>query len=68
MMQLRKRLESLEARNMSPTGCVHRLRQDRGQTRDEVLDAYGRDRIADDDIVIIRRIVSPHFDDAGAMI
>lgn len=57
MRQNAKRLEALETRTKAATGVWHRIIQEAGQTQDQALDAYGRDKIGPDDNVIIRRII-----------
>jgi hypothetical protein len=49
----------LEAGAPTVSRVCHRLVHDIGQTRGEVLDAYGRNLIAAGDSVIVRRIVEP---------
>ncbi len=39
-----------------------------GQTKEQALDAYGRDKIGPTDFVIMRVLVSPRFDGEGNMI
>ena len=57
-MKLANRLTALEAR--TPTiGQVHRIIVGIGETRDEVLDAYGRDKIGPHDRLIVRNIIAP---------
>ena len=68
MKRLGSRVADLEARQEKPFGAVHRLIQHEGQSRDEAIDAYGRERIGSDDLLIIRRIVSPRFNPDGSML
>ncbi len=58
-MQLHRRVAGLEAKQAVPCGKVHRIIQNLGQTRDEALDEYGRDKIGPDDFVIVRHFVTP---------
>jgi hypothetical protein len=58
-MRLVDRVGKLEAAVPATSGVCHRMIQDIGQTRDAVLDAYGRNLIAAGDSVIVRRIVEP---------
>lgn len=44
---------------------VHRIIQRIGQSEDEALDAYGRDKIGAGDQIIVRRIVAPKLREAG---
>jgi hypothetical protein len=54
MMTLGKRVEKLEQRVNPPVmKAVHVLFRQLDQTEDEVLDAYGRERIGADDLTII---------------
>ena len=46
----------------------HQVVQQVGQTWDEALDAYGRDRIGPDDGIIQRELVRPQFDAQGRII
>ena len=48
-----------EAATAAPPRRWHRIVQEIGQTHDEALDAYGRDRIGPDDGIIVREIVRP---------
>ncbi len=64
-MQLHRRVAGLEAKQTVPIGNVHRIIQGSGQARDEALDDYGRDKIAPDDFVIVRRVVTPTHSDEG---
>jgi hypothetical protein len=68
MRRLGSRVADLEARQPRPYGRAHRLIQREEQTQDEALDAYGRELIGPDDMVIINRIVSPKWDADGNMI
>lgn len=55
-----RRLVALES--VSQPGGVerwHRVIQGVGQTRDEALDEYGRDKVGENDGVIVRQIVAP---------
>ncbi len=58
-MTIKRRLKELEARLGPPLGPVHRVVVSIGQTQDEALHAYGRDRIAPRDRIILRTIVQP---------
>ena len=59
-MKMSSRVEALEVRvGECRFENVHRLIQRVGQTRDEVLDAYGREKIEPDDRVILRRLIVP---------
>ena len=59
MKAMANRLAALEAVKAAASGVWHRIVQEVGQTRDEALDAYGRDRIGAGENLIIRRIVDP---------
>jgi hypothetical protein len=59
MRRLDNRVTDLEARKARPLGRAHRLIQHEGQTQDEAIDAYGRELIGPDEMLIINRIVSP---------
>jgi hypothetical protein len=61
-MQLRKRVEGLEARTKPLFERVHRIIQHVGETRDQALDAYGRHLIGENDLLIVNVIVSPCSD------
>lgn len=65
MSAIRKRLAALEAVRKSGWAKVHRVIQAIGQSEDEALDAYGRDRVGADDQIIVRRIVAPKLREAG---
>jgi hypothetical protein len=67
MRRLGSRVADLEARQTVPFGQAHMLMQREGQTQDEAIDAYGRQLIGNNDLVIINRIVSPK-DAEGKMI
>jgi hypothetical protein len=54
---LTKRVGSLEAKMPAALVRHHRIIQRIGQTFDEALSEYGRDRIADSDGIVCRRIV-----------
>lgn len=58
MKALTKRLGLLEQVAGRSLGIVHRIIQRVGQTQDQALDEYGRDRIAAGNLIIIRRIVA----------
>ena len=68
MKRLSSRVADLEARQTEPLGKWHVLIQREGQTRDEVIDAYGRHLIGEHDHLIINRIVSPKRDADGNMV
>ena len=46
----------------------HRIVQQVGQSEDEAIDAYGRDRIGPDDRILIHELVLPQFDANGSII
>jgi hypothetical protein len=58
MTHLSKRIGALEAKAQDSSVVYHRIIQRLGQTYDEALDEYGRDRIADGDGIIHRRLVT----------
>ena len=55
-MKMASRVEALESRTSDLVHReVHFIVQDAGQSRDDALDAYGREKIGlDDDLVIFR--------------
>ena len=57
MKRLTTRVEDLERRAPDAIRRVHRVIQDIGMSRDEALDAYGREKIGKNDGVILRVIV-----------
>jgi hypothetical protein len=56
-VSLANRVGSLEAKVPAALVRHHRIIQRVGQTFDEALNEYGRDRIADSDGIVCRRIV-----------
>jgi hypothetical protein len=54
---LEKRVSHLEAKEGPPLSRVHSIIQHIGQTQDEALDAYGRYRIGEGDMLIVTKIV-----------
>ena len=70
MKAMKSRLEALESVNLPPGGVErwHSVVQGIGQTRDEALDEYGREKIGENDGVIINRIVAPVTDADGNLI
>ncbi len=68
-MNITKRVGALE--NQAGDGGfekAHQVNCRLGQTQEEALDAYGRDKIGPNDFVVVRRFVSPRFDGEGNMI
>jgi hypothetical protein len=57
MKRLASRVADLEAKTKAPYPRTHRIIQRIGETRDQALDAYGRDCIGEGDLVIVNRIV-----------
>jgi hypothetical protein len=58
-MSIKRRVEALEAAGPAVVVRWHRILVDVGGTIDRALDAYGRDRIAPTDCLVIRRVVDP---------
>ena len=56
-MNIAKRVNALESRAHSGGYEYHRVIQHDGQSRDEALDAYGRDRLGPDGFAVLRVIV-----------
>ena len=56
-MNIAKRVGALEGKACGGGFECHRVIQRAGQTRDEALNAYGRDRIGPDDVAVLRVIV-----------
>lgn len=59
-MTIAKRVRALEKSQPDDdghSGISHRLIQHVGQTEDEALDLYGRDKIGPRDMIVIHRIV-----------
>ena len=68
-MNIAKRVGALE--NRAGDGGfenVHRIIGTLGQTQEQALDAYGRDKIGPKDFVVVRTFVTPRFDANGNMI
>ena len=68
-MNIAKRVGALE--NQAGDGGfekAHRVICRLGQTQDQALDAYGREKIGPKDFVVVRVFVSPRFDANGNMI
>lgn len=59
MRSLSTRLAALECATPLGVERWHRVIQRVGQSRDEALDQYGRDKIGDRDGVIVRQIARP---------
>lgn len=59
MAKLEGRVKALENRGGSAFYPYHRIVQGVGQTQDEALEAYGRDKIGPNDNLVIRRLVQP---------
>lgn len=68
-MSITKRVIALECKGAS-SNCVrvHQLSAGNGQTEDEAIEAYGRERIGPNDLAIVLMPVSPRFDADGNMI
>ncbi len=68
-MNIAKRVGALE-NQVGDDGyeSVHQINAELGQTHEQALDAYGRDKIGPKDFVVVRVFVSPRFDDQGNMI
>lgn len=60
MKVLNRRVETLEAKRPGRVIRSHRIIQHEGQTQDEALDDYGRDKIGPNDFLIVRVIVAPN--------
>ena len=68
-MNMTNRLDALEGRASPPlVEKWHQLVALEDQTRDEVIDAYGREKIGPNDSIIILRSCAPRFDSEGNMI
>jgi hypothetical protein len=58
-MNIKRRVEALEAAKPAVVARWHRLLVDVGDTIERAVDAYGRDRIAAADCLIVRQVVEP---------
>ena len=68
-MNIAKRVGALEDKDCSTKWeNYHSLIAREGQSEDEAIDEYGRDKIGPRDFVVIRKFVSPRFDADGKMI
>ena len=68
-MNIAKRVGALENQaGDSGFDKAHQVICELGQTQEQALDAYGRDKIGPKDFVIVRRFVTPRFDANGNMI
>ncbi len=68
-MNITKRVGALE--NQAGDGGFDKAHQvicRPGQTQEQALDAYGRDKIGPNDFVVVRTFVTPRFDANGNMI
>ncbi len=68
-MNISKRVVALE----NQTGdrgfaSVHRIVVESGQTQEQAINAYGRDKIGPKDLTIVRTFITPRFDVEGKMI
>ena len=57
-----------EAAADAPPTRWHRVIQQVGQSEEEAIDAYGRDRIGPNDRILIHELVLPQFDANGSII
>ena len=57
-MSITKRVVALEGRAGSGFETAHRVICQQGQTQDEALDLYGRERIGPNDLVVMRVMVA----------
>lgn len=61
-MNIAKRVGALEGRaGDGGFEKAHRILCNIGQTKDEALDAYGRDKIGSNDLVVVRTFISPAY-------
>lgn len=68
-MNIAKRVGALEGKSSGRKfEKLHSLMAREGQTEDEAIDDYGREKIGPDDFVLIHVPVSPRFDADGNMI
>ncbi len=68
-MKMANRLDALEGKATPPlVEKWHEMVALGDETEDELIDAYGREKIGPDDSVIILRPVAPRFDAEGRMI
>ena len=68
-MNIAKRVGALEGKSSGRKfEKLHSLIAREGQTEDEAIDDYGREKIGPDDFVLIHMPVSPRFNAAGHMI
>ncbi len=68
-MNISKRVVALE-NQVSDGGYenVHRVNAEIGQTPEQAIKAYGRDKIGPKDLTIVRTFITPRFDVEGKMI
>ena len=59
MRQVAAAEAALARRDAAKPRTWHRIVQQVGQSEDEAIDAYGRDRIGPDDGIILREMVRP---------
>ncbi len=68
-MNIGKRVGALESRaGDGGFASVHRIVVKSGQTQQQAIDDYGRDRIGPKDLPIVRTFITPRFDVEGKMI
>ena len=68
-MKMTSRLSALEGKASPPlVEKWHQLVALGDETEDELIDAYGRDKIGPNDSIIIFKSVAPRFDAEGNMI
>ena len=68
-MNMQRRVERLEASASPPcSGKWHLITKLEGQTDAAAIDAYGRDKVAEDDNIIFSTAIAPRFDADGNMI
>ena len=69
MRELEKRVDRLEAKARPlESSRWHMVTKQEGQSDDDAIDAFGREKIGADDTVIFLVPVSPRFDAEGKMI
>ena len=68
MAKLESRVKALERHGAVTCHKVHRIICGEDQSEDDVIDAYGREKIGPDDKIIMRVLVSPKRDEQGRMI
>jgi hypothetical protein len=65
-MNINRRIAALEASAPVASGIFHRTRQIAGETLEDAVTAYGREKIGPTDRLIVRQIITPRTRSAGA--